>query len=113
MAADRNNLPVIVDAECLQQLPSSARVEELVEIVHLVVAVDEAVKVPVARSQRTADDFSVVVQGASDAERTAEGSEHAAVSAFLAEGFDAAGLGIEGYPHDLGKIVNSEHIVPV
>src|SRR5580700_737821 len=113
VGSDSDDLPVIVDAQRLNHFPSSFGLQKVVQIVKLIVAVKEPVKVLVAPGQRPAYDFAVVVKIASNAERAAQSSQHAACPVFLPEGFDPAGVRVEGHACKLGAVVESEHIVAV
>lgn len=104
-APDSDDFPVIVDAQRLNHFPSRSRIEKVVQIVELIVAVKEAVKVFVAFSERSTDDFAVVVERSSDAESAAQGSQHAARAIFLPEGLDAAGGRVERHACALAAIV--------
>src|ERR1700678_1066836 len=68
LAAYRNDFSVIVDAEPLEEFPPSSGIQEFVEIAKLIITVKKAVKILVTLGQGPADDLSIVVEIAGDAE---------------------------------------------
>jgi hypothetical protein len=110
---DSDDLPVVVDAQSLNHFPSSPGIQKVVQVVQLIVAVKETVKVFVALGEGASDDFAVVVKVTSDAESAAQGSQHTARAIFLFEGLDSTGRGIERHACALAAIIESEDIVAI
>jgi hypothetical protein len=111
LAAYRNDFSVIVDAEPLEEFPPSSGIQEFVEIAKLIITVKKAVKILVTLGQGPADDFSIVVEIAGDAERSAQSSQHTAGSILLPEGFNATGFRVERYACALRNVIQRKHIV--
>ncbi len=113
VATYRNNLPVIIDPERLKQFPFSSTGQEIIQVEKSIVAEKEPVKIRVTFSQRSADDFSMIVEVSGDTERSAQCPQHPSRTIFLTEPFYPPSLRVEADPGALRDVIDRQYVIPI
>src|SRR6516165_2351692 len=108
-----DNLAVVIDRHSLNQFPAGVRLQQVIQVMKLSIAVQESVEVVVASTQRSAHNLPPIVDPTGNAERSAQSSEHHARSAKLKERFHPARLFVKRHACPLTDVVDGEHIVLV